>query len=334
MSDTVDLILNLNTISTELVRYLSICILLCGTTGNVLNLIVFFQPSLRSNPCSIYFFSSSISSLLALYSGLITRILGTYQFDPTNESSVQCKIRSFLLVSSFTTSTWLIALASVDRYFISCQNIQRRRLSSLKVAYYLIGILTVFSTLIYAEVFYCFEGNLLSPPSPLPCYSKNYPCRLYNDLTFAIIFVLTPCLLMFIFGYLTILNIRKLHRAVGPATRNHNNNNHKDTKNIKKSDRQLIQMLLVHVLLLTMLASPTAVQRLYATFTINIVKSQLSLTIENFIYQLFLLFTFISMSMPFYLYLLTGTLFRQTLLALFYKVNRTIMNEFSITNIR
>ncbi|CAF1129794.1 unnamed protein product, partial [Didymodactylos carnosus] len=198
-----------------------------------------------------------------------------------------------------------------------CQNIQRRRLSSLKIAYYLIAIVIVFSILIYAEIFYCNDANLLIPP--LPCYAKNYPCRLYNDFTFALIFVVIPCLLMCIFGYLTILNIRKLHRSVVP-TSGIRTKNSKDTRNIKKSDRQLIQMLLIQVLLLTMFTLPIAIQRLYATLTINTVKSQLSLTIENFLFQLLLSFTFISMSIPFYVYLLTGTIFRQRLIALFHNL--------------
>ncbi|CAF1353484.1 unnamed protein product [Didymodactylos carnosus] len=128
-------------------------------------------------------------NLFALLSGIVTRISATYQLDPTNESPAQCKIRNFLLFSTFTLSTWFIALASIDRYFISCQDVKRRQLSGLKNTYYLIGILTLLSIIIYSEMFYCFQANLSAPPSPLPCYSKNYPCRLYNDLTFAIIFV-------------------------------------------------------------------------------------------------------------------------------------------------
>ncbi|CAF1371450.1 unnamed protein product [Didymodactylos carnosus] len=335
MSDTENLILTINTVSTQIIRYLCMFILICGTIGNVSNLIVFLQRPLRSNPCSIYFFSSSISGLVALYSGLITRILATYRLDPTNKSSPLCKIRSFFLYSSFTTSTWLIALASVDRYFISCQNVQRRRFSSLKTTYCLVGIIPVFSVLIYAEVFYCFEANLPTPRSPLACYSKSYQCDLYNSLTFTIIFVLIPCLIMFLFGYLTILNIRKLQRTAGTNSATRSNNN-KGTKTIKRSDRQLIQMLWVQVLLLTTLALPTAVQRLYSAFTTGIVRGELSLTIENAIFQVLLLFTHISMSMPFYLYLLTGILFRRTFIDLFYKVAliRTIRNAVTVTNIQ
>ncbi|CAF1144701.1 unnamed protein product [Didymodactylos carnosus] len=325
MSEAVNLVLSLNTIATQLARYLSIFILICGTIGNMLNIIVFMQRSLRLNPCSIYFLSSSVSSLFALFSGLTTKILSTYDLNPIDESPVQCKIRNFLLYSTLTTSTWFIALASIDRYFISCQNVKRRQLSNLKNTYYLVGILTVLTMLIYGEIFYCFGANLSTPPSPLPCYSKNYPCRLYNDLTFAIIFVLIPCFIMSLFGYLTILNVRKLNRLVDTTLSIQN-----DTKRMKRPDRQLIQMLLVQVVLTTMLGLPVAIQRLYATFTIYLVKTQLQLSIENFALQLLLLFTFISMSIPFYLYLLTSTLFRQTFMGLFRKY---LMHRTSTTQI-
>ncbi|CAF1106123.1 unnamed protein product [Didymodactylos carnosus] len=330
MSETVNLVLSLNTIATQLARYLSIFILICGTIGNMLNIIVFLQRSLRSNPCSIYFLSSSVSSLFALFFGLITRILATYQLDPTNESPALCKIRNFLMFSTLTTSTWFIALASIDRYFISCQNVKRRQLSGLKNTYYLVGILTVLTMLIYGEIFYCFEANLSTPPSPIPCYFKNYPCRLYNDLTFVVIVVLVPGFIMLVFGYLTVLNVRKLKLLVDATSSTQN-----DTKKMKKSDRQLIQMLLVQVVLITMLGLPIAIQRLYATFTIYLVKTQLQLSIENFAYRLLLLFTFISMSIPFYLYLLTSTLFRQTFMNLFrkYLIYRTTTTQIRVSTL-
>ncbi|CAF1433555.1 unnamed protein product, partial [Didymodactylos carnosus] len=289
MSEAVNLALYLKTIATQLTRYLSIFILLCGTIGNMLNIIVFTQRSLRSNPCSIFFLSSSISSLFALFSGLITRILATYQLDPTSKSPIQCKIRNFLMFSTLTTSTWFIAFASIDRYLVSSHNGRHRQLSNLKRTYYLVGILTILSILICSEMFYCFEANLSTPPSPVPCYSKNYPCRLYNDLTFAIIVVLIPCFIMSVFGYLTILNVRKLNLLVYVSSTQN------ATRKLKRSDRQLIQMLLIQVVLTTMLALPIAVQRLYATFTINLVKNQLQLSIESFSYQILLLLTFISM---------------------------------------
>ncbi|CAF1353467.1 unnamed protein product [Didymodactylos carnosus] len=92
-------------------------------------------------------------------------------------------------------------------------------------------------------------------------------------------------------------------------------------------------MLLVHVVLIPMLGLPIAIQRLYATFTIYLVKTQLQLSIENVAFQLLLLLAFISMSIPFYLYLLTNTLFRQTLIGLFrkYLMHRTTTTQIHVS---
>jgi hypothetical protein len=49
--------------------------LLFGTLGNVMNIIVLNEHTLHENPCSIYLCWSSISSTIRLWTGLLTRVL-------------------------------------------------------------------------------------------------------------------------------------------------------------------------------------------------------------------------------------------------------------------
>ncbi|CAF2983858.1 unnamed protein product, partial [Rotaria sp. Silwood2] len=72
-TNTTNLILSLNNMSTQLNRYCSIFIFIFGVLGNILNCIVLSQRPLRKNPCSFFFLISSMANLTSILSGLTTR---------------------------------------------------------------------------------------------------------------------------------------------------------------------------------------------------------------------------------------------------------------------
>ncbi|CAF4402977.1 unnamed protein product, partial [Didymodactylos carnosus] len=271
----------LNYSTSQINRYFSLFIVLFGTIGNVLNVLVFSRGSLRTNPCAVYFLSSSILALLCLYSGISSRILLGFGVDPSTTSTVLCKLRIYTVYVTATISAWCTAFATVDRYFCSCQSVYLRNLSKLKISYRLITVATVASLLIYMEIFYCYEANQIS--GPFPCYGKNSACRYFNSLVYAFFYIILPLMVMVIFGILTVGNVRKLNRLVAPASSTIGGSTAlAPTVSSKKNDRQLTKMLLVQVLILTILNVPYAIQLVYSTFSANIYKSPLQLAIENF----------------------------------------------------
>ncbi|CAF1307494.1 unnamed protein product [Rotaria sordida] len=205
-SSDANLILSLNFISAQINRYLSIAILLFGTVGNILNCLVLSQKSLRKNPCSWLFLASSITSLITLISGVAVRLMAGWSADLTDTVPALCKIRIFVLFDSRTVASWLIMLATVDIWFSSSIDANRRHMSTLKNAQLGALLIVLLSSLVYAQIFYCYEANLTN--APLKCYGKTIWCRLLIDFTFTIVSILIPSLFMFIFGFMTILNIR------------------------------------------------------------------------------------------------------------------------------
>lgn len=189
MSNLLDtnLIQTLDYISIQINRYFSIFILLFGTIGNILNCLVLFQSCLRSNPCAFLFLISSIANIICIISGLTTRILSSWNMDLTSRISWICKFRTFLILVSRTIAFWLIAFATIDRWCLSHRNRQLRQISSLRKAQHLTII------------------------APLRCYSKTVICRLLTDITYSCITILTPILIMFIFGLMTISNIQQTY---------------------------------------------------------------------------------------------------------------------------
>ncbi|CAF3112767.1 unnamed protein product [Rotaria sp. Silwood2] len=298
-------------------RYFSIFVLLFGTIGNVLNLIIFHQPKHRTNPCAVYFFYASVAGLIALYSGLISRVFATFSLDISATDATTCKLRAFIVWVSTTASSWLLTYATVDRYCISCRDVRRRNLSNLRFTRRLMIFAVVGGSLIFAETFYCYVPNLQN--TPLTCYGQDMTCRLYNELASALAFVFIPSTIMLIFGYATVQNVRKLLCSIAPTASTHGT-----AMTIKKTDRQLIQMLIVQIILLTIFNIPLAVHRLYMTSTLSFPKSLLRTTIENLFFQLFYLLSFMSFGMPFYIYTLTGTVFRNEFMSLVRLVYRKI----------
>jgi hypothetical protein len=88
--------------TTQLNRYFSIFIFLFGIIGNLLNMLVLSQRTLRSNPCASLFLVSSMASLVAILSGLVTRITSGWVVDLTNTITWLCELRTFIVSVSRT----------------------------------------------------------------------------------------------------------------------------------------------------------------------------------------------------------------------------------------
>ena len=175
----------------------------CGTAA---------RRNLRSNPCAFLFLVSSIASLVAIFSGLFTRTTVGWAADLTASITWLCQLRTFVVFASRNIAYDLIALASIDRWLSSCYDVHRRQMSTLRNVRKGLVMISVFSCLLYAQMFYCYEANLIS--APLRCYGKTIACRLVTDLTYAFAANIIPLMIMLGFGCLTIVNVRQAQRRV------------------------------------------------------------------------------------------------------------------------
>ncbi|CAF0728474.1 unnamed protein product [Adineta steineri] len=166
----------------------------------------------RTNSCGWLFLISSIANLISLFFALITRIMNGSTTDPTETIAWLCKFRAHIVFSSRTIALWLITFATIDRWFLSNINVHRRHLSTLKNAQRSAIFITIFSIILYAQMFYCYEANLMN--TPLKCYGKTKVCRHLTDLSLTFITVLCPLFVMILSGLLTISNIRQSHRRI------------------------------------------------------------------------------------------------------------------------
>jgi hypothetical protein len=75
MSNNIDLVSSINYATMQINRYAATIMLLFGTVGNILNICVLSERTFNKIPCTIYLCWSSVSSMVLLWTGLLTRIL-------------------------------------------------------------------------------------------------------------------------------------------------------------------------------------------------------------------------------------------------------------------
>jgi hypothetical protein len=159
---------------------------------------------------------------------------------------------------------------------------------------------------------------------PQRCYGASSACRLFDGIFYASIVVVFPCFLMLVFGCMTINNIHQSRRAIRPNDIPMSITN-QQTKNLStaqlkikmKNERNLTKMLLIQVFILILFTLPQACNSLYATITYGRNKSVLQKAFDQFFYNLTLLLSYMAVGLPFYMYTLTGSVFRSTLMQLF-----------------
>ncbi|CAF1051409.1 unnamed protein product [Adineta ricciae] len=295
---TIDLLIN---ISDQINRYFAIFIFIFGTCGNILNIVILSDRTLRHIPCVFLFLIASISSLISIDLGLITRMLAGWASDPTYTIGWICKLRTFLVFATRLIVFWLFVLSTIDRWLSSSVYNHQRRLNTMKNVRYATLTVILMSVIMYAQLFYCYEANLVR--APFPCYTKSSLCQIVTDLTFALFTIIIPLLLMSMFSLMTIFNFHQSQQRIFRT----------GEQRSKRTERYLLRMLCTQIIALGLLTLPQAIIRLYAAF-VDMHHSELQTTIDMFVYNILLLLTYLASAMPFYIYTLTGgSLFRRPL---------------------
>jgi hypothetical protein len=87
----------------------------------------------------------------------------------TNTNQALCKFRIFIFFDSSPIASWLITLATADRWISSSTDVNRWQRSTLKNAQRGMLLIAVLSTIIERQQIFCYEANLIN--TPLKCYS-------------------------------------------------------------------------------------------------------------------------------------------------------------------
>lgn len=292
-------------------RYVMITVWLIGNIGSILNSIIFSQSSSRKSPCGIYFLASNISQLLMYNFSLLTRILFQgFNIKTMHYEIWYCKFRFYFFYVLLAITRYNTILASMDRYFASCRDVNYRRWSSTKVAIrFIIGNI-IFWCLIYIHIIIFYE-----------IYPNNCaPRKGLYEMIFGIYIVIDdgilPIIFLIIFGLLTYRNIQTIKQRVRPMTITTatttlmTNQSNQMNMRILRKDSQFIKMLLNQIILYVLLNLFNPCFLLYQSITINFPKSSVHVEIESLLSNLSYFLIYIGFSLTFFLNILSSSLFR------------------------
>ena len=261
-------------ISQQITIYSGAIILFLGIIGNCLNILIFTSVrTYRQNSCVLYFLNSSIFNFIYISINLSTRILSIgFGIDPTRTSLIWCKIRSFCIPTFSQIIVCSTCLATISQFILTSRNARIRQLATTKSTYKIIFILNLFWILhgILPLVFFKIISDTkicMYTDAGYAIYAQFYLLGLNNGI---------PVFILLVFTYLT---YRNLHQTTFLAEHG--------------IDRQLVRMVFFQVALSLICLSPYGIMSAYSVATTSTVKNTNRILIENFIWTILTLWTYI-----------------------------------------
>ena len=223
-------------------------LMVVGTLGSVLNLLVFTQKTLRNEPCSKYFIAANIINLLHIYGTILSTMFTIgYGSQYSAQTVILCRLSVYLTYLFDCLSSFYLILASIDRTLVTSPNALTRRRSTVRLAHISIASGTLF--------WMVFQSHILIWTKDFPLGPSTYGC--YYSAGSYLIFVvyynivvrgfLVP-LLMTIFAFWTIKHIRIQRQGqVAPSLGTNQTQAAPRPATFRARDRQFILLLSVDI---------------------------------------------------------------------------------------
>lgn len=295
------------TLAVDLTRVLVPAIILVGTIGNVLNIYIFTRRRFLHSGCTLYFFALSINNLFYSIILLILNLLADgYRIAPAQRLNWFCKLFSYALNLSPTLSAYFLVLASVDRYFSSSINVQRRQWSSRQYARYQLIFIIVFFAVFFIGILFAFELRFDDGLGCTTRYSNSFN-RIFLHIEMFFYVLLAPFLMCF-FGLLTIRNQKRFSRLRSNVHRS------------RRTETELIRMLILQIATHLIFALPFSTIFLMLVLPIP----WRATLVFRAIYILCKIPLYLTFVFPFFTYTLSAQMYRAELRRLWQTLHRSL----------
>jgi hypothetical protein len=174
----------------------------------------FTSPQLRKNSCAFYFLISAIFELLSITFGLISRFAADHLGSTLiNTDGIYCKLRAYFVSAIPLVATYLVLLSSIDRCMSSSVHARLRSFSQMKMAYRTTAVAIAIGFLSCVHILVSYD---LRPR----CGTMPGDYAIFDGLFVVFWLGVIPHLLMLVFGFFTLMNLRRTERriAVKPPT--------------------------------------------------------------------------------------------------------------------
>jgi hypothetical protein len=288
-------------------RYAGTITVILGFIGNFLSIIVFSRKALRSRSCSMYFLALSMSDICVLYGYTLENLLFNGFEIQLLSNTFMCKTTIFIIYASTDISNYLLTLAAIDRCVLVYYRTAQYRFCRKSIAKLLITIVVVLFSLINSHFLYGFRLDANGSCLPVPIRYINFYIYHYDSYIDIIKTVLIPFIIIFICNTFIIFRLSRkqnlLFRRISVTSRRRN-------RRRQEKDRQLTGFLLLTSILFVLLSLPSEINDVLRTnFTREFqIKYACKLWIVT---TMFILLHQINHASHFYVYTLTGPIFRK-----------------------
>ncbi|XP_046334323.2 probable G-protein coupled receptor 139 [Haliotis rufescens] len=146
-------------------------LLLLGTVGNLLSIVVLTRKAMRKSNMSKYLTCLAVADLAVLYVGLLREwVLHGFEKDIRDVHTVACKIHAWLTYSSLHTSAWIQVSMTIERTVFVWRPLRYRILCTKRVATISVGIV-ISICLILNSHFLIFLEHTKTEPGVYVCDS-------------------------------------------------------------------------------------------------------------------------------------------------------------------
>ncbi|CAF0747212.1 unnamed protein product [Adineta steineri] len=271
--------------------------------ANIINIRVLCSRVLRKSPCTHYFLAYAVFN--TIYTCLIcpTLFLNGFYIDWTS-GKIGCKIHAYILILIPFQANLMLILASFDRY---CSSSRSRRIHSRStIQKTRINIIsgTILSAIYMSPMLIIYKWNEIHNK----CLQQtNILISIYIFSQVFLYYVLLP-LLMMIFGFMTISNIRRQSIRALPMT---------GSMRRRRTEGQLARMLILQIVVHLILVLPYGI-----IYCMNSIEASTRTPTVLAIRIVFLTWQQCDYFVSFFLYIFSASVYRRELIRIL-KVTKT-----------
>lgn len=317
--------------------------IIVGTICNILTFMVMCRHRFRHQSTGIYMAVLAIADELVLLFGCLIRwIYQFYQLNPLS-TQISCRLLSVFYYSSIDFSVWMVVMMTIERYIAVTFPLQANRLCTVKRAKILTLILGSFIVLINLHfiITHSFNNN----------FNNNFGCQPTDNSTLyfmdniwpwidAAKYSFLPLITIIVFNFLIICNLiqasaarhkltyessqksRSLSSTTVNTIKHTNGTTNNTSSSSNNNNRRLTTMLLVVSITFCILSSPLVILQILEThFSIRNRENEFTVDILK---AIFVILQYSNHCINFFLYAITGEIFRRELCGLFVCLRRLI----------
>ncbi|CAF1159925.1 unnamed protein product [Adineta steineri] len=305
----------------QVVIYVGLFLFIAGLISGLLTLLVFLSlRTFRQKSCAFYLTIMSLVNTFHLFTGLFTYIMiNGFGINWLNMSLFYCKFRPFYVQLCTLISFSCMCLATIDQFFATCSYIRWQRLSNIKLARYILIVVTLAAILHGIPSIFSY-GHISSPTTgENNCIIMNTAFRKYYYYFYVPVLQSTlPISIMILFGILAYRNVQQIAFRTIPLVR-------------RELDKQLTTMVLVQIFYDAIVVTPSVFINIIMTIYGSTSNSLLAAQLDS-ISVLGIILYYFHYAGSFYIYVCVSKRFRQQFLYVLSTIHVTQCCRLTINN--